>query len=97
MKYKSKCFKHLNPTINTCGLYVSEQTELVGGKFDIRNIIVKLNPWEKPNPSRKAVANALKEIFKESLVTIGGHHVAVHNPITGNRMLMIEGNSPDFN
>lgn len=95
MKYKSKCLKHLNQTINTYGLRVTDHRDCKA--FKVERIIPKLLPWEKPNVTREAVAKALKEIFRESLITIGGHHVAVHNPITGDRMFMIEGNTPDFN
>ena len=95
MKYKSKCLKHLNSQIDTYGLFISEHQDCKA--FKVERIIPKLLPWEKPNVTRKAVSKALQEIFPDSLVTIGGHHVAVHNPITGNRMFMIEGNTLDFN
>jgi len=63
--------------------------------FDIQKLMDNLgcSLWE---PSRESVANELHRMFPDSLVTIGGHHVAVHNPFTGDRMLLIEGDYIDF-
>lgn len=59
-----------------------------------------MQPWEKANETREAVANALRSMFKAVegwLVTVGGHHVALHNPVTGSRIAMVTGDSQDFN
>lgn len=76
-------------------LIVAEQTGL-RPTFDPLRILDHVGVWEYPEPSREATARALREIFPESLVTVGGHHVAAHNPITGNRMLMIVGEGEDW-
>ena len=72
---------------------IVEQNELRPA-FDPNKIAEVMNPWEN---TRSAVARACKELFPESFIYIGGHHVAVHNPLTGNRMLLITTDSPDFN
>ena len=76
-------------------LIVKEQKEL-SPPFDVQRIYDLLLPWDKENPSRRVVASALRFIFPESLVYCGGCHVAVHNPITQDRMLLITGTFPDF-
>lgn len=67
-------------------------------KLTPEEIYSNMQPWEKAAETREAVANALRSMFKEGwLVTVGGHHVALHNPVTGNRIAMVTGDSPDFN
>jgi len=75
-------------------LIIAEQHGL-RPQFDLRRLDHHMNPWERTSPTRQAVANALREIFPDLLVTVGGHHVAMHG-LTGDRILMITGTSPDF-
>lgn len=47
--------------------------------------------------TREGTARSLRGIFPNSLVTIGGHHVAVHSSTNGERMFILESDAPDFN
>jgi hypothetical protein len=57
-----------------------------------------LAAWERENPTRAAVAAALREMFPGFFVFTGGHHIAVHSDSGSNdRLLLVTSDAPDFN
>ncbi|MFA5015744.1 MAG: hypothetical protein WC549_09440 [Actinomycetota bacterium] len=68
--------------------------EFVGCKIKTEHY---LNDYPQENPTRKYIADLLSIDFPKQLVTIGGHHVALHDE-DGNRIcIVIHETANDFN
>ena len=61
----------------------------------IARMMRNLHPWEKASPTRAQVAAASRGAFRGALVTVGGHHVAVH--FNGVRAFIFTGFTADWN
>lgn len=55
-----------------------------------------VQPWESKSLTREVVKRALQDIFPDMFVSVGGHHVALHSDGTGDRILLVTADYPDW-